>query len=214
MNLSDIKISQKDWSSLTYPAMSADFKDKSLTTKYDKLKRAFKHKMKLSVEKFLICVYDPRSPLKEMYQDPIERRKVAGILCNFPLNNETGYFEDYYNDVVSFKDSNFNQNAIAFIRTFDSSTLVHLVTLQEMYSRIQSDLNSDDVNDKKSLAEMAKIKAEGSIKLNEIYLLIKKAERDFLDEESSEMKSELFRVVEAESQHLPISPERRLLNKN
>ena len=213
MNIGEIKISKKDWELLTYPAMSDEFKNKSLTTKYDKLKRAFKHKMKIEVEHFLCCVYDPRSPLKEMYQDPIERRKVAAVLNNFPINTETGYFEDYYNGVVSFKNADFNQNAIAFIRTFDSSTLVHLVTLHEMYGRIQEELYSDETSDKKTAVELAKVKAEGLIKLNEIYLLIKKTEKEFLEEESLEMRKEVFRIVQEQTQKLKISPENRLLHR-
>jgi hypothetical protein len=213
MNLAEIKISQKDWAIMPYNPFDAEFKDKSLTTKYDRLKRAFKYKMKPEVEKFLIITYTPNSPLKEMYQDPIERRKVAGVLCNFPINTETGYFEDFYNDIVSFKNSDFNKNAIAFIRTFDSSTLVHLVTLHEMYGRIQSELYSDETSDKKTAVELAKVKAEGLIKLNDIYLLIKETEKDFLGEESMEMKREIFRIVDEQINKLPISPENRLLNK-
>lgn len=213
MNIAEIKISKKDWELLTYPAMSDEFKNKSLTTEYDKLKRAFKYKMKIEVEHFLICVYDPRSPLKEMYQDPIERRKVAGVLNNFPINDKTGYFEDYYNDIVSFKNSDFNKNAIAFIRTFDSSTLVHLVTLHEMYSRIQNELYSDETSDKKTAVELAKVKAEGLLKLNDIYLLIRETEKEFLGEESLEMRKELFRIVDESVNRLAISPENRLLHK-
>jgi len=52
------------------------------------------------------------------------------------------------------------------------------------------------------------------IKLDTVYKMIRATEQDYLQDATAALRKDFFKVLDDATTHLPISPERRLLNKN
>lgn len=213
MKITDIKVSKRDYQQLTYNCYSDDINGKSVTDKFPALKRAWKgYKMSLEIERFIILFFDINSPLEKMYTDWVERKKVAALLAGFKVDETTGYFDEEHNDILNGKNEKVNNNIFEFIKLFRSSELEHLITLKQNYYQIRQRLNNTTTS-KKHDSEVAKIEADALLKLNEIHSMIRIAEKEFLKDQTSGLRKDLFRIIEDATTQLPISSERRLPRK-
>jgi len=213
LNIADIKISKKDWQQLTFDVF-ADNDGKSATTKFEPLKRAWRnYKMPLEYEKMICAFYDPNTPLNQLYSDWKERKMVAALLSGFKVNDQSGFFEEEYDDILNGRNAKFNNNVFEFIKLFRSSELEHLITLKENYNSIRSELNKESVS-KKDDADIAKIKADTMLKLDSLYKMIRTTEQDYLQDATAALRKDFFKVLDDATQKLPLSPENRYLNKN
>ena len=157
------------------------------------------------VFKYIVFVYDAKSPFFNQIEDLVDRKKQAIVEAGFKPDN-SGNFRDSVKDILNCEDNKVNKMIIRYCR-MQGKDFTNLIASQEAYYQINLELikgiskeeNALDVA--KSKAQLDKLADEFNVRLNE------KA-RAFLSQETAQgLHDDLWSLAEDESVNINLSPE-------
>jgi len=163
----------------------------------------FKKKLKPSLQinkvfKYIVYVYDQKSPFYTQVDDITNRKKEAAVEVDFPTN-EDGEFIDEVIDILNCKNLDVNAMIIRYCR-IQGQEFTNLAVSQEVFYQVNLQLLtfSDDPAKKAKLDDDATKMAK---RLNE-------KSRAFLSQETKKsLYDELWSLAEDEAANIKITPE-------
>jgi len=174
--------------------------------KYEEFKLKVPSTMQFeNVFKYIVFVYDQKSPFYTQIEDIIERKKKAALEAGFMPKNYGGFSDDVKR-MLNCENNNINQMIIRYCR-IQSKDFTGLIASQEAYYQINLQLitvKSDDEDPIKT----AKVKAELDKLAEEVAVRLDEKARRFLSQETMEgIYVDLWSLAEKESVTVKISPE-------
>ncbi len=159
----------------------------------------------LKVFKYIVFVYDEKSPFLNQIEDLIERKKEAILEAGFKPDKD-GNFREPVRKILNCEDGRVNKMIMRYCR-MQGKDFTNLIASQEAYYQINLELmkgidkDDDALSTAKKKAELDKLADDFNIRLNE------KA-RNFLTQETAQgLHDALWSLAEDESANINLTPE-------
>ena len=193
-----MKFEDKDFKGLTWNIHGADEKAKiTELIPTIKLYNEFKGLKDIRVIKYIVYLYDSKTPFKSI-DNFTTRKKQAAELAGFKVDDK-GNYQDKYDKIISGKDKQVNKMAIRYCRIQRSPQFAKLVIFEESYYNELLILKDDD--------GLKAADREKTLKnINTMASQIEELTGRFLSgDDNPVMKMELF--DEIENEELQLTPE-------
>lgn len=141
--------------------------------------------------KYLVSVYDKKSPFRKKFDDIIKRKTEAALFAGFKFN-EFNEFEEKYYELLMCENENFNKMIIRYCRIHHSADYSYLVTFEDLYFKQLESIRMDKNIDPKKVKQ---VKDEISAIMDKI----------LADDRSMQLQSDLLKVINDDN--LDIYPE-------
>jgi len=154
----------------------------------------------IKVFRYIVYVYDSKSPFYTQIEDLIERKKQAAKEVDFYLTDE-GEFHPEVKGVLDCENKRVNAMILRYCR-MQGKEFTNIVASTEAYYQINLELLSNDKDDDaKGKAALDKQATEVGDRLNEKI-------RNFLREETAKgLEEDLWILAEEEAANIKITPE-------
>ena len=202
----------QDFNDILFPVHTLK-RDVDIFSAFPKLRQYEEFNVKLpptlpfdKVFKYLVFVYDQKSPYYLQIEDLVERKKQAVIDAGFAPSHKKG-FSNYVKQMLNCENDEINKMIIRYCR-LQSKDFTNLIASQEAFYQINiqllkgiSKLDEDPTKSAKLKAQLDKEAEDFNIRLND------KARR-FLSQETNEhLQKELWDTAGEEAIILKLTPE-------
>jgi len=92
--------------------------------------------MRIRVFTWIVCLYEPNSPLRREVKDLYKRKVYAGNLCGITIHKQTGKYKEWVEDMFIGKDKDVNNIIVKFISSFSSPEYTQLMAHVAMQDTI------------------------------------------------------------------------------
>ena len=159
----------------------------------------------LKVFKYIVFVYDAKSPFFNQIEDLVDRKKQAIVEAGFKPDKK-GNFRDSIKAILNCEDGRVNKMIIRYCR-MQGKDFTNLIASQEAYYQINAELMKGIDKDDNALS-VAKEKAVLDKLADEFNVRLNDKARDFLSQETAQgLHDALWSLAEDESAQINLTPE-------
>jgi hypothetical protein len=145
--------------------------------------------------KYIILYYDINSPLRIMFANDLTR-KVEAYIMAFKVKNREKQLPEFIEDILTGQSWTVNTMIIRFVMMFYNDRYLRLVVFREMLGQIS----------RKKIERNTEIKGADITTINDLSANIEHLQRTiFGGNESTQLKEELYKVIEKE--HFNLHPD-------
>jgi len=98
--------------------------------------------MRIRIFAWIVCLYDPLTPLRREVKDMYKRKVYAGNICGITIHKQTGKYREWVEDMFIGKDKTVNNLIVKFISSFASpeytQLIAHVVMQETILNKIIS----------------------------------------------------------------------------